>query len=115
MEVLTMDDEETRSHREWMLALLRQVIPRTGVPNAPVVRPLGDKLYELRKQPKGPKLRVPFFYDEENRRVIVCTHAFFKDQRVVPEEVQRAKKLRKQYYEAIRRNNLRIADLPPAS
>jgi hypothetical protein len=92
-----------------MLALLRDNIPRYGVPPAPLSGSLADGLFELRKQPgKGPKLRVPFFYDRRDDRIVVCTHAFWKDQRTMPSEIQRARQLRDAYYASQTRGDFRL-------
>ena len=46
-----------------MLALLRRELPAEGPPKGePLCKSLGNGIYELRKQPKGKKLRVVWFY-----------------------------------------------------
>src|ERR1044071_10380050 len=65
---------------EGMFALLRSVLPAAGPPRSePLVKSMGDGIYELRKQPKGKKLRVLWFYGGGS--VIVCTAAFSKAER----------------------------------
>ena len=62
---------------------------------------LTDGLYEL----KSWKLRLICFFDDDS--LIVCTHGFFKHRQETPkEEKDRAKKIRKAYYEAKKRGNL---------
>jgi phage-related protein len=97
-----------------MSGLLREYIPDHGPPKNPEQSaPLGDDLYELRRQPKkGPKLRVIYFYDATLRRVIVVTHGFFKDQPQTPdEEIEYAKDLRAKYHAAAEREDLDVVDL----
>ncbi len=109
LDLLGSGEEATKAHRMGMLALLREHIPRLGVPPAPLSAPLGDRLFELRKQPrKGPKLRVPFFYDRNDDRIVVCTHAFWKDQPAMPNEILRARQLRDAYYAAQTRGDFRL-------
>ena len=111
LDVLGTNEKVTKAHRMGMLSLLREHIPRYGVPRAPITGPLGNGLYELRKQPKGPKLRVAFFYDVRNPRIVVCTHAFWKDQPTMPGETQRARQLQTAYYASQQRGDLRLLPL----
>jgi len=92
-----------------MLALLRQQLPSSGPPhNEEISKRLDGDIYEFRKTPKrGPALRVLWFYDEG--RIVVCTHGFWKTtQRTPPAEIEKAKKLRKEYLAAKRSNTVRI-------
>jgi len=92
-----------------MLALLRQVVPAAGPPRSePLCKPLGDGLYELRKQPKGKKLRVIWFYGVG--QVIVCTYAFGKAERTPQLLVERSRLLRRQYLAARARGEVEILD-----
>jgi hypothetical protein len=112
VDTLTAGEQVTRAHRMGMLGLLHRQIPLYGVPPAPISGPLGDGLFELRKQPrKGPKLRVAFFYDQLDKSIVVCTHAFWKDQRTMPEEIERARQLRRLYCDARREGRLRVSAL----
>jgi phage-related protein len=94
---------------EQMFALLRQIIPENGPPKGePLCKSLGDGLYELRKQPKGKKLRVVWFYG--GGPVIVCTSAFTKAERTPRTEIARAKILQRRYWEAKKHGRLEIVD-----
>jgi hypothetical protein len=111
LDTLGTGEATTKAHRMGMLGLLREHIPQHGVPPKPHSGPLGDGMFELRKQPKGPKLRVAFFYDEWDRNIVVCTHAFWKDQRTMPFEIDRAQRLRALYSEARKQRTLRVTPL----
>jgi phage-related protein len=93
-----------------MLILLEEVIPRNGPPrhNIQLSRPLGRGLFELRRQPKGRKLRVVFFYDSGFR--IVCTSAFTKAETTPQTEIDAARFLVRRYLEARFRNELIILE-----
>ena len=83
--------------RRLMLVFLQSRLPEDGPPvsNVQLCKPLGDGLFELRRQPKGQKLRVVFFYDEGRR--IVCTNAFCKAETTPRTELALARSLRKHY------------------
>lgn len=73
-----------------MLVLLLETIPKYGPPRSePRCKSLGGGLYELRKQPKGKKLRVVWFYGGGS--VIVCTAAFRKAERTPRTELDRSR------------------------
>lgn len=92
-----------------MLALLEGTVPSFGPPKGePVCKFLGDGVYEFRKQPKGKKLRVLWFYG--GTAVIVCTAAFKKAERTPRVELERARFLRKRYWLARSRDELDIID-----
>jgi phage-related protein len=93
-----------------MLGLLQDRLPRSGPPkeNSDLCKPLGSGLFELRKQPKGRKLRVIFFYDDGFR--IVCTNAFTKAEKTPQEELASARLRREQYLEAKFRRELQILE-----
>lgn len=113
LEFLESGDATTEAHRKWLLNQLREYIPQQGPPrNALLTKPLGDGLFELRKQPrKGPKLRVLFFHDRD--RVVVCTHGFLKGQAQTPiEEIDRARALQAEYFASFARGDLQVRDLP---
>jgi phage-related protein len=52
--------------------------------NKQLLRTLGDDLYEFKHKSSG--LRVPFYYDERNRRVIILTHGFIKKKQKEPHD-----------------------------
>ncbi|HSU83695.1 MAG TPA: type II toxin-antitoxin system RelE/ParE family toxin [Thermoanaerobaculia bacterium] len=92
-----------------MLRLLRSQLPAEGPPRSvEFCKALGDGIFELRRQPKGPKLRVLFFYDDGCR--IVCTNAFRKAERTPRTEVRLARDLKRQYFSAKRLRRLRIEE-----
>jgi phage-related protein len=96
-----------------MLALLRQQVPTRGPPhNEEVSKHLLSDIYEFRKTPgRGPALRVLWFYDEG--RIVVCTHGFWKTtQRTPAVEIEKARKLRRDYLLSKRNRTLRIVDAP---
>jgi phage-related protein len=93
-----------------MLLLLEEVIPRSGPPrhNIQLSKPLGRGLFELRRQPKGRKLRVVYFYDSGFR--IVCTSAFTKAETTPQSEIDASRFLIQLYLEAKFRNELVILE-----
>jgi phage-related protein len=98
-----------RTAAEQMLALLRLQIPANGPPKGePLCKPLGDGLYELRRQPKGKKLRLVWFYG--GGAVIVCAAAFTKAERTPRIELERAKQVKEDYWHAKARSELRIVE-----
>ncbi len=110
IEFLLSFERSAPAAAQGMLALLRQVVPAMGPPHAePLCKPLGDGIYELRKQPKGKKLRVVWFYGVG--RVIVCTFAFAKAERTPRLLVERSRLLRRQYLAARARGEVKILDL----
>ncbi len=86
---------DLRPARELLNISLRVYLPLEGPPTvgANLCKSLGDGLFELRRQPKGPKPRVLFFQDGGHR--IVCTNAFSK---LETSEVEHARGLRQQYF-----------------
>ena len=94
--------------RRWMLQFLLLQLPAMGPPrhNAELCKSLGDGIFELRRQPKGQKLRTLFFYDDTNR--IVLTNAFLKAETTPRTELALARTLRKRYFEAKFRHELQI-------
>lgn len=66
--------------------------------NTSQIKSLGDGFYEFKHNQSG--LRVPFFYDEMNQKVIVLTHYFNKDeQKTEPKELLRMKNIKKEFDE----------------
>lgn len=95
---------------EQMLRLLRTQVPVSGPPKAePLCKSLGDGLYEFRKQPKGKKLRVVWFYG--GGAVIVCAAAFTKAERTPRAQLERARAQQLAYLEDRRNGKLEITDL----
>jgi len=94
---------------ESMLALLHLIVPASGPPRGePLTKHLGDRIFEFRRQPKGKKLRVLWFYGGE--AVIVCTAAFKKAERTPRIPLDQARFLCKQYWVARSRGELEILD-----
>jgi phage-related protein len=92
-----------------MLVLLESELPAAGPPKGePLCKPLGNGIYELRKQPKGKKLRVVWFYGVG--QVIVCTYAFAKAERTPQIRIEQSRLLRKQYLSALARREIEIVD-----
>jgi phage-related protein len=93
-----------------MLYLLCDLLPRSGPPtyNSQISKPLGGGIFELRRQPKGRKLRVVFFYDSGFR--IVCTSAFTKAETTPQREIESARFLARLYREAKFRNELIVLE-----
>lgn len=93
-----------------MLSLLRHDIPALGPPKGePLCKPLGHGIFELRKQPKGRKLRVVWFYGAGP--VIVCTYAFTKAERTPQIRIEQSRLLRRQYMAALARREIEIIEL----
>ncbi len=93
-----------------MLVLLQQTIPKYGPPKSePQCKALGGGLFELRKQPKGKKLRVVWFYG--GGTVIVCTAAFKKAERTPQAELDRARLHQERYRLARALSAVEIIDL----
>lgn len=92
-----------------MLRFLRSRLPVEGPPRSvELCKSLGGGLFELRRQPRGPKLRVLFFYDEGCR--IVCTNAFYKAERTPRMGVKLARALKRRYFSAKLLRRLRIEE-----
>lgn len=94
---------------ESMLQILKETVPRFGPPKAePHCKALGEGVYEFRRQPKGKKLRVLWFYG--GTAVIVCTAAFKKAEKTPRVLLDQARFLRKQYWIARSRGEIEIVD-----
>lgn len=99
LEFLLTPGESYRAAAEAMLHLLFEAIPRGGPPKAePLCKPLGDGLFELRKQPKGKKVRVVWFYG--GGAVVVCAVAFTKAERTPRAKLAQARLLKERYQAA---------------
>lgn len=94
---------------EQMAQLLSVQIPANGPPKTePLCKSLGNGLYELRKQPKGKKLRVLWFYG--GGAVVVCAVAFTKAEKTPRAELDRARGWKKAYLEAKENGTIEIVD-----
>ena len=90
-----------------VLELLQNRIPKAGPPRAePLCKSLGNGLFEFRRQPKGKKLRVIWFYG--GGAVIVCAVGFTKAERTPRTQIERARALQKAYLEDKRDEKLEI-------
>jgi hypothetical protein len=97
--------------RQILLLFLQVRLPAKGPPHSSALcKSLGNGLFELRRQPKGPKLRVLFFYDDGYR--LVCTNAFTKAEQTPRAEIELAKDLKQQYFRAKLLRRLRIEETP---
>jgi hypothetical protein len=95
-----------------MLALLRERVPVHGPPRRmPLTRDLGQDLFEFRREPKGKRLRVIWFFD--TGRVVVCTTAFTKDDVAPPQEIARGVRLRGKYFSDQKKGRNVIIELTP--
>lgn len=95
--------------RDSMFVLLKDVLPQSGPPRHHAIsKSLGGGIFELRRQPKGRKLRVLYFYDSGFR--IVCTSAFTKAETTPIVEIESARFLARLYREARFRNELVILE-----
>ena len=94
--------------KRMMIELLAVRLPSNGPPvqNTVISKSLGGGIFELRRQPKGKKLRVVYFYDSGFR--IVCTSAFTKAETTPQIEIESARFLLRLYREARFRNELII-------
>jgi len=93
-----------------MLQFLRLQLPVAGPPkhNADLCKSLGGGIFELRRQPKGQKLRTLFFYDDLCR--IVLTNAFLKAETTPRTELALARGLKKRYFEAKLRSGIQVLE-----
>jgi phage-related protein len=112
-QVLEFLDEFERSSpaaTHAMIAILGQSLPAEGPPRTePLCKSLGNGIYELRKQPKGKKLRVLWFYGVG--QVVVCTYAFSKGERTPQIRIEQSRLLRKQYLADRIRGDLEITEM----
>ncbi len=101
-----------------MNALLTETVPANGpqvLLDTDMSKPLRDDIYEFRKNPRGAKIRVLWFYGEtglaEQPLAVVCTHSFLKDERVVPgKEIERAILIRERYFADQKRDANEVYD-----
>jgi hypothetical protein len=108
--VMSMLAEVERDHPTLfadMGSLLLQYVPVYGVPwhdRSRARKLYKDEIFELKaceyvNKRKTIGLRVAFFFDLDTA-VIICTHAFYKRAATPPEEVQRARRMRDEYFVA---------------
>jgi phage-related protein len=107
-----LDGLKGTSHQvaaEQMGRLIVIQVPTNGPPKTePICKPLGDGLFEFRRQPKGKKLRVVWFYG--GGAVVVCAVAFTKAERTPRAEIERARAYQRRYLEAKRDGTLEISE-----
>jgi phage-related protein len=97
--------------RRILLLFLQFRLPVEGPPRSTeLCKSLGGGIFELRRQPRGPKLRVLFFSDDGYR--VVCTNAFTKAERTPRSEIELARDLKQQYFRAKLLRRLRIEETP---
>src|SRR5689334_7528171 len=93
-----------------MLRLLFEGVPSSGPPRAePLGKSLGNGLFEFRKQPKGKKLRVVWFYG--GGAVVVCAAAFTKAERTPRAKLAQALLLRERYQQAQLDKRIEIVEI----
>jgi len=75
------------------------------------IKSLKDGIYEFRCNRRGHWLRVLWFYDENNGRVVICTHAFIKKSNETPKgEIRKARDLLRAYKEARRSGDVEFIE-----
>jgi phage-related protein len=110
LEFLTDPEESYRVAAQTMLRTLFEAIPGGGPPKAePLGKSLGNGLFELRKQPKGKKLRVVWFYG--GGAVVVCVVAFTKAERTPRSKLAQALLLRERYQQAKADQEIKIVEI----
>jgi len=106
------DETKSKKDKGKMLVLLEEYVPTHGPPtNENKCSFLRDEILEFKtgSKGKGPKVRVAWFYDENNQ--IICTHGFFKDTQKTPKnEIDKAIEIKNEYFNAKARDDLRIED-----
>ena len=109
LEFLEELDGSANVAAEGMMWILKKTVPRHGPPrSASLCKSLGEGVFEFRRQPKGKKLRVLWFYG--GAAVIVCTPAFKKAEKTPRTQLDQARFLCKQYWIARSRGELEILD-----
>lgn len=106
-----MDPEASyRGAAQAMLHLLFDGVPNGGPPRAePLSKPLGEGLYELRKQPKGKKLRVVWFYG--GGAIVICAVAFIKAEKTPRAKLTQALLLRERYRAAKAAEEIEVVEI----
>jgi hypothetical protein len=106
-----MDPEESYGvAAQTMLRVLFEGVPSGGPPRAePLGKSLGNGLFELRKQPKGKKLRVVWFYG--GGAIVVCAVAFTKAERTPRTKLAQALLLRERYQQARANEEIEIVEI----
>jgi len=96
-----------RAAKDSMIHLLTEHLPIHGPPKGePHCKPLGFGLFEFRRQPKGKKLRILWFYGKG--RVVVCSTAFVKAETTPRIEIERSRLIARQYSAAAERGEIEI-------
>jgi hypothetical protein len=118
VDVLT-DFRSAKGPKKAMLSFLRESVPMGGPQESNktvcvVFNPRSLKLAEFRKgQIPGTRVRVIWFYADDNRRRVVCVRAFTKnDESTPPGEIPAASGLRDHFFLAESTGGLTIEDLP---
>jgi phage-related protein len=102
--------------RRAMFSFLKEVVTRHGPPEANPetclrLKPYERHLYEFRKQPqRGPKVRVVWFYDREEKRV-VCVNGFLKTNETPERKLEEAEAARARYFADKAKDKLVVLDL----
>ena len=111
LDLLDRPGEGLRAARDFLNLFLRVYLPLEGPPGGGVrpCKPLGEGLFELRRRPGEPALRVSLFDDGDR---IVCTNAFAKGKAGDKAEVRSARSSRERYYEARSARGLHISETP---
>lgn len=61
---------------------------------------VGTNIWEFRTKFNGMEYRMLAFWDKTKKSFVVATHGFIKkSQKTPPKEIEKAEKIRKQYYE----------------
>ena len=95
LEFLERLEKDSNSDAARLLYLFARTAEHRHPNNEQQCKHLDDGIWEF-KASNG--ARVLWFYDEG--RIIVCTHGFVKKkQKTPPEEIRRAKRIRKKYFE----------------
>lgn len=95
---------------EQMMQMLASQVPLSGPPKTePLCKSLGNGLFEFRRQPKGKKLRVVWFYG--GGAVVVCSAAFTKAERTPRTAIERTLLLRELYRSAKADDEIEIVDI----
>jgi hypothetical protein len=116
------DHRSAKAQKRAMLSLLKESVPLGGPQEGNstvciVLKPHSCKLAEFRKGGRGTRIRVIWFYgDEDTRRRVVCVRAFEKNAAQTPQgEIDAAAGLRSRYFRAVASDQLTIEDFPTST
>jgi hypothetical protein len=110
LDFLMEPEESYRAAAQAMLRMLFDALPGGGPPRAePLGKSLGNGLFELRKQPRGKKLRVVWFYG--GGTVVICAVAFTKAERTPRAKLAQALLLRERYQQARADQEIKIVEI----